>query len=152
MIEHPERQIADFIGAGADVITVHAETTPHLNYVLSEIRAGGAAAGLAVCPSTPVAVYLELAETIDLALCMSVNPGWGGQRFIESSIGKLGRLAPLLGADVALEVDGGIAPGTAERCRAAGAGVFVAGSAVLGTKDPAAAYVALAEAVGDPRR
>jgi ribulose-phosphate 3-epimerase len=152
MITEPERQIDEFVRAGADVITVHAEATPHLNYVLAEIRAAGLAAGLAVCPSTPLGVYTELAAAIDLALCMSVNPGWGGQPFIEASIGKLERLAALLGADVALEVDGGIALGTAERCRAAGAGVFVAGSAVLGTKDPAAAYVALAEAVGDPRR
>jgi ribulose-phosphate 3-epimerase len=152
MIEHPERQIADFASAGADMITVHAEATPHLQYVLAEIRDAGLAAGLAVCPSTPLAVYSELADAIDNALCMCVNPGWGGQHFIEASIGKLERLAPLLGADVALEVDGGIATGTAKRCREAGAGLFVAGSAVFGAKDPAAAYVEIAEAVGDPRR
>jgi ribulose-phosphate 3-epimerase len=152
MIEHPERQIADFASAGADMITVHAEATPHLQYVLAEIRAAGLAAGLAVCPSTPLAVYGELADAIDNALCMCVNPGWGGQHFIEASIGKLERLVPLLGADVALEVDGGIATGTATRCREAGAGLFVAGSAVFGANDPAAAYVEIAEAVGDPRR
>jgi ribulose-phosphate 3-epimerase len=152
MIERPERQIATFASAGADIITVHAEATPHLNYVLAEIRAAGVAAGLAVCPSTPLEVYGELAGAIDLALCMSVNPGWGGQQFIDTSVGKIERLAALLGPEVALEVDGGIAVGTGERCKAAGAGVFVAGSAVLGAKDPAAAYVALADAVGDPRR
>ncbi|MGA2470192.1 MAG: ribulose-phosphate 3-epimerase [Solirubrobacteraceae bacterium] len=152
MIERPERQIADFAKAGADIITVHAEATPHLDYVLAEIRGAGVAAGLAVCPSTPLAVFAELTAAIDLALCMSVNPGWGGQRFIEASIGKLERLALALADGVALEVDGGIASGTAERCRAAGAGVFVAGSAIFAGKDPAGAYVALAEAVGDPRR
>jgi ribulose-phosphate 3-epimerase len=152
MIERPEHQIAEFARAGADLITIHAEATPHLDYVLAEIRAAGVAASLAVCPSTPVAVYVEVAHLLDMALCMTVNPGWGGQEFIDASIGKLARLAPLLGEDVALEVDGGVALGTAERCKAAGAGVFVAGTAVLGSKDPAAAYVALAEAVGDPRR
>jgi ribulose-phosphate 3-epimerase len=152
MIEYPERQVAEFARAGAGNITIHAEATPHLDYVLSEIRAAGVAASLAVCPSTPLAVYAEVADAIDMALCMTVNPGWGGQEFIAASIGKLERLAPMLADGVALEVDGGVALGTAERCAAAGAGVFVAGTAVLGSKDPAAAYVALAEAVGDPRR
>jgi ribulose-phosphate 3-epimerase len=152
MIERPEHQVADFARAGADVITIHAESTPHLDYALAEIRDAGAAAGLAVCPSTPVAVYEEVAAAIDLALCMTVNPGWGGQEFIEASIGKLARLRPLLAEGVALSVDGGIVPDTAKRCKAVGAGVFVAGTAVLGTKDPAAAYAGLAEAVGDPRR
>jgi ribulose-phosphate 3-epimerase len=152
MIEHPERQVAEFARAGADVITVHAESTPHLDYVLAEIRDAGVAAGLAVCPSTPTAVYVEVGAAIDLALCMTVNPGWGGQQFIDGSIAKLNRLAPLLRGDVVLEVDGGIAVGTAERCRDAGARAFVAGSAVFGTSDPAAAYAALADAVGDPRR
>jgi ribulose-phosphate 3-epimerase len=152
MIEHPERQIDEFARAGADLITLHAEATPHLDYVLSQIRAAGLAAGLAVCPSTPLEVYAEVADSLDLALCMTVNPGWGGQAFIEASIGRLERLSALLGEGVALEVDGGIEADTGRRCRAAGAGVFVAGSAVFGSPDPAAAYVALAEAVGDPRR
>ena len=152
MIEHPERQIDEFARAGADLITLHAEATPHLDYVLSQIRAAGLAAGLAVCPSTPLEVYAEVADSLDLALCMTVNPGWGGQAFIEASIGRLERLSALMGEGVALEVDGGIEADTGRRCRAAGAGVFVAGSAVFGSPDPAAAYVALAEAVGDPRR
>jgi ribulose-phosphate 3-epimerase len=83
---------------------------------------------------------------------MTVNPGWGGQVFIESSIARIARLSALLGDGVAIEVDGGIEVDTAARCLQAGAGVFVAGSAVFGSPDPAAAYVALAEAVGDPRR
>jgi ribulose-phosphate 3-epimerase len=152
MIERPERQITEFARAGADLITIHAEATPHLDYALSQIREAGLAAGLAVCPSTPLEVYGELAEKVDLALCMTVNPGWGGQSFIEASIGRLERARALLRDGVALEVDGGIEVDTGSRCRAAGAGVFVAGTAVFGSSDPAGAYVALAEAVGDPRR
>jgi ribulose-phosphate 3-epimerase len=152
MIERPERQVEEFARAGADLVTVHAEATPHLNYVLAQIRAAGMAAGLAVCPSTPLEVYGELTGALDLALCMTVNPGWGGQAFIESSIGRIARLRAILGDGVAIEVDGGIEVDTAPRCLQAGAGVFVAGSAVFGSPDPAAAYVALSEAVGDPRR
>ena len=152
MIERPERQISEFVRAGADLITLHAEATPHVHYALSQIREAGLAAGLAVCPSTPLEVYAQVADSLDLALCMTVNPGWGGQRFIEASIGRLDRASALLRDGVALEVDGGIDVGTGARCRAAGASAFVAGNAVFGSSDPAAAYVALAEAVGDPRR
>jgi ribulose-phosphate 3-epimerase len=152
MIERPERQLAEFVAAGADVITIHAEATPHLDYALSHIRESGVAAGLAVCPSTPLAVYSGLAGRVDLALCMTVNPGWGGQAFIESSIPRLRELASVLAAGAELEVDGGIETDTGARCRDAGATRFVAGTAVFGAADPAAAYVALAEAVGDPRR
>jgi len=152
MIERPERQIAEFVRAGAGGITVHAESTPHIDYALSQIREAGLRAGLAVCPSTPLEIYREVADKVDLALCMTVNPGWGGQVFIEASIERLRRLVPLLGRGAAVEVDGGIEADTGARCEAAGANVFVAGTAVFGAADPAAAYVALAEAVGDPRR
>ena len=152
MIERPELQIADFATAGADLITIHSEATPHLDYALSHIRHAGCASGLAVCPSTPLEVFREVASKLDLALCMTVNPGWGGQSFIESSPGRIERLASMLGDGATIEVDGGVEPGTAARCRAAGASRYVAGTAVFGAKDPAAAYVALAEAVGDPRR
>jgi ribulose-phosphate 3-epimerase len=152
MIEHPERQIAEFARAGADGITIHAEATPHLDYALGHIREAGLRAGLAVCPSTPLEVYRDLAEKVDVALCMTVNPGWGGQVFIEASIERLRRLAPLLRKEASIEVDGGIESDTGPRCEAAGANVFVAGTSVFGASDPAAAYVALAEAVGDPRR
>jgi len=152
MIERPERQIADFARAGADLITIHAEATPHLDYALSHIREAGCAAGLAVNPSTPLDVYRDLADRVDLALCMTVNPGWGGQAFIERSLHRLERLAPLLADGSEVEVDGGIELDTARRTRHAGATRFVAGTAVFGAPDPAAAYVALAEAVGDPRR
>ena len=93
MIEHPERQLAEFAAAGADVIVIHAESTPHIDYALSHIRAMGLSAGLAVNPSTPLALYAEVAEKVDLALCMTVNPGWGGQQFIERSIDRLAPLA-----------------------------------------------------------
>jgi ribulose-phosphate 3-epimerase len=152
MVERPERQLADFAAAGADVITIHAEATPHLDYALAHIRSMGLAAGLAVNPSTPLAVYAEVAEKVDLALCMTVNPGWGGQRFIEASIDRLRRLAPLLAPDAVIEVDGGVELDTGPRCREAGATRFVAGTAVFGASDPGAAYAALADAVGDPRR
>jgi ribulose-phosphate 3-epimerase len=152
MIERPERQIAEFVKAGAGSITIHAEATPHLDYVLCEIRGAGLGASLAVCPSTPLAVYGEVRDYIDMALCMTVNPGWGGQEFIDASPGKIARLRDMLADGVALEVDGGITLQTASRCAQAGATTFVAGTAVLGSADPAAAYVALAQAVGDPRR
>jgi ribulose-phosphate 3-epimerase len=152
MIERPERALTDFARAGADVVIVHAEATPHLDYALSQIRDAGLAAGLAVCPSTPLEVYRELAGKVDVALCMTVNPGWGGQAFIEASIGRLGRLRAIVGSAAEVEVDGGIELTTGARCRSAGATRFVAGTAVFGAADPAAAYVALAETVGDPRR
>jgi ribulose-phosphate 3-epimerase len=152
MIERPETQIAEFVRAGAGGITIHAEATPHIDYALSQIRDAGLRAGLAVCPSTPLEVFREVAEKVDLALCMTVNPGWGGQAFIEASIERLQRLVGLLDRGTAVEVDGGIETDTGARCEAAGASVFVAGTAVFGAADPAGAYVALAEAVGDPRR
>jgi ribulose-phosphate 3-epimerase len=152
MIEQPERQIADFAAAGADLITIHAEATPHLNYALAHVREVGALAGLAVCPSTPIACYRDLGELVDLALCMTVNPGWGGQVFIERSIERLRRMGEVVAAETPIEVDGGIDVDTGGRCEAAGASRFVAGSAVFRSSDPAAAYLALAEAVGDPRR
>jgi ribulose-phosphate 3-epimerase len=152
MIERPELQIAEFVRAGAGGITIHAESTPHVDYALAQIRDAGLRAGLAVCPSTPLEIFGEVAEKVDLALCMTVNPGWGGQTFIDSSIERLKRLVPLLRRGTAVEVDGGIETDTGARCEAAGANVFVAGTAVFGAADPAGAYVALAEAVGDPRR
>jgi ribulose-phosphate 3-epimerase len=152
MIERPERQVQEFARAGADLITIHAESTPHIHYTLSQIRDAGLAAGLALCPATPLEIFAEVAGMLDLALCMTVNPGWGGQTFIEASIGRIERARALVGEAVAIEVDGGIEVDTGVRCRAAGAGVFVAGSAVFGSPDPGAAYAALADAVGDPRR
>jgi len=148
MIDHPERQVADFARAGADVITVHEEATPHLHRVLESIREHGALAGVAINPATPAEALAEVAAHADLALCMTVNPGWGGQSFVPGSPAKVGRLRGLLGDRAALEVDGGIDVDTAPACAEAGADLFVAGSAVFGAKDPAAAYRALCQAVG----
>ncbi len=148
MIERPERQVSDFVDAGADSITFHAEATPHAAYTADLIRESGARVGVAINPGTPVAAIAELADTLDLALCMTVNPGWGGQAFIERSPEKIVRLRALIGERVALEVDGGIDPGTAPACRAAGANVFVAGSAIFRADDPGEAYRAITRAVG----
>ena len=140
MIERPERQIEAFAKAGADVITVHQEATPHLHYALKAVRDAGCLAGLAICPGTSAGLIHEVAHDIDVLLCMTVNPGWGGQSFIEHSIQKLERLKRLLPPEVVIEVDGGIDAETAPRCAAAGASLFVAGSAVFGAPDPGAAY------------
>jgi ribulose-phosphate 3-epimerase len=148
MIERPERQIPEFLKAGAHSITFHAEATPHVAYAASLVREGGATVGVAINPATPVGVVAEVSHAIDLALCMSVNPGWGGQAFIEHSLEKIERLRHIVGDDVAIEVDGGVDPGTAPRCRAAGANLFVAGSAIFGAPDPASAYRAIVEAAG----
>jgi ribulose-phosphate 3-epimerase len=147
MIERPERHVSDFVAAGADSVTFHAEATPHLAYAASLIRERGAGVGLAINPGTPVGALAELAGAIDLALCMTVNPGWGGQPFIERSLEKLPRVRAIVGHDVAVEVDGGIDPHTAPPCRSAGASVFVAGTAIFASPDPGEAYRAIAAAV-----
>lgn len=145
MIEHPERQVPDLAKAGADSITVHVEATPHLHYALAAIREAGCTAGAALCPATPPGVLAEVAhETLDLALCMSVNPGWGAQQFIPGSLDKLARMRAALPDQVALEVDGGVHEETAGPCARAGANLLVAGSAVFAAEDPGAAYAALA--------
>jgi ribulose-phosphate 3-epimerase len=148
MVERPERHIADFAAAGADHITVHAEATPHLQYALQAIHDAGCTAGLALCPGTPVVAASELLADIDLLLCMTVNPGWGGQSFLPASLGKLERLRGLLGPGPAIEVDGGIDVTTAGPCASAGATAFVAGTALFGAPDPAAAFREIAAAAG----
>jgi ribulose-phosphate 3-epimerase len=147
MIEQPERQIEEFAKAGADNITFHAEATPHVNRTLSAIRELGCLAGLAINPGTPVSAVSESVNDADVFLCMTVNPGWGGQPFIADSPDKVGRLSEVVGAGT-IEVDGGIDTGTAGGVAAAGASLFVAGSAVFGADDPATAYVSIAEAAG----
>jgi ribulose-phosphate 3-epimerase len=146
MIERPERQIADFAKAGADNITIHAEATPHLHYAVQAIHEAGCTAGLALCPATPVLVVSDLVTDVDVLLVMTVNPGWGGQAFLPNSIPKLERARALLGPAPAIEVDGGIDVDTAGPCAAAGATAFVAGTAVFGAPDPAAAYQEIAAA------
>jgi ribulose-phosphate 3-epimerase len=147
MIERPEAQIEEFARAGADCVTFHAEATPHTNRTLHAIRELGCLAGLALNPGTPAVAAMELAGYADVVLCMTVNPGWGGQPFIPGSPDKVARLRDVVG-EAAIEVDGGIDPGTAGGVAEAGASLFVAGSAVFGAKDPGAAYRAIAEAAG----
>ena len=149
MVQRPERLVGDIASAGADSITVHAEATPHLHYALDEIRKAGCTAGAAITPSTPVEVLQDVSrETLDLALCMSVNPGWGGQSFIPHSLAKLERMRHALPPEVGLEVDGGVHDQTAGAVVQAGANLLVTGSAVFGSDDPAAAYLRIVEAAG----
>jgi ribulose-phosphate 3-epimerase len=148
MVERPERRIDDFAAAGADTLIVHWEATPHVHYALQAVRNAGLHAGLALNPATPAEVVKGLTADFDHVLCMTVNPGWGGQPYIESSTAKVARLRELLGPDVPIEVDGGIGAGTAATTREAGATLFVAGSSIFGTDDPAAAYGEIAAAAG----
>ena len=141
MIERPENQVEAFAKAGADSITVHVEATPHLHYALQAIKEAGCLSGVAINPGTPAEAIS--AVQADMVLCMTVNPGWGGQAFLDSSIAKLRRIRELIGDTPAVQVDGGIGKDTAARCAAAGATVFVAGTAVFGTQDPAAAVKAI---------
>jgi ribulose-phosphate 3-epimerase len=146
MIERPERQVAEFAKAGAGTITIHAEATPHIDFTLGHIRDAGCRPSLAVNPSTPLAVYAEV--EVDQALCMTVNPGWGGQEFIPRSLDRIRRLRRLVGEDVDIQVDGGIDAGTVGLCADAGATVFVAGTAVFGSTEPGRAFAELATKIG----
>ena len=140
MIERPEHQVAEFGKAGADSITVHPEATPHLNYALGAVHEAGCAAGAAINPGTPPIAVSQVTDELDLVLCMSVNPGWGGQPFIPTSLAKLAELREALPEGVALEVDGGVSLKTAADCVKAGANLLVAGSAIFGAEDPAEMY------------
>lgn len=138
MIEHPERYIDDFIRAGADLLTVHIETCPHLHRVIQQIHAGGIKAGVTLNPSTSLYTLEEILPDVDLILIMSVNPGFGGQSYIPSSTTKIARLRQMLAeralTHIEIEVDGGIAPNTAGEVVKAGATILVAGSAVFNSK------------------
>jgi ribulose-phosphate 3-epimerase len=147
MIERPEDQIEEFARAGADCISFHFEATAHANRTLNAVRELGCLAGLALNPGTPALAASELAGDLDVLLCMTVNPGWGGQPFIDSSPDKVRRLVDLV-RGAAIEVDGGIDQETAPLVADAGAGLFVAGSAVFKADDPAAAYSEIASAAG----
>ena len=148
MVERPERHVAAFAEAGADGITVHAEATPHVHYALKAIREAGCEAGLALNPATPVEAVAEVASDLDLVLCMTINPGWSGQPALPFTVGKVRRLREVVGAEVTVEVDGGIDARTAPDYAAAGATLFVAASAIYGKPDPAAAYAEIAAAAG----
>ena len=148
MVERPERQIEQFAAAGADSITIQAEATPNMHFALRQIREADCLAGLAINPGTPVEAVAEVADLLDLVLCMTVNPGWGGQAFIQTSPDKVSRLRDVVGPDLPIQVDGGISALTAPLVRNAGATLFVAGSAIFGAPDLAQAYRAIAEAAG----
>src|ERR1044072_2648378 len=126
MIERPERAVEEFAKAGANGITIHVEATPHIDYTLNKIRELGCKAGLTVCPGTP-ADHFEL-NAVDLALIMTVNPGWGGQPFLHTQLNKFRRVREPVGPDVAIEVDGGVNPQTGADCAEAGAAGVVAGA------------------------
>lgn len=149
MIAAPERYVADFIAAGADIVTVHAEACVHLHRVLDQIKEKGAACGVALNPATPLGLVEEVLPLVDLVLLMTVNPGFGGQRFLRFVVPKIKAAAVVLHdrkSQAALEVDGGIDTATAPVVAAAGATVLVAGTAVFGVPDRAAAVRALREA------
>jgi ribulose-phosphate 3-epimerase len=149
MIERPERHVSEFARAGADNVTIHVEATPHVHYALAALREAGCLAGAAICPATPCGALREVwANSLDLALCMSVDPGWSAQDLIPGSYEKLARMRELLPASVALGVDGGVGPQTAGRCARAGANVLVAGSHVFGATNPGEAYRAIVDAAG----
>jgi len=132
MIEQPELSITDYRDAGADSITVHAEACKHLNRVIHQIKETGARAGVSLNPATPVSALEEVLDIVDLILVMSVNPGFGGQTFIDGSLDKLAHIKQMVGSrPIFIEVDGGISPKNAARVRQAGAQVLVAGSAVF---------------------
>lgn len=135
MIEKPERYLEAFVDAGAHVLTVHQETCPHLHRTVAQIRELGARPGVAINPATPVETLVDILPFVDLVLIMTVNPGFGGQRFIPECVPKIESLTRRLEAagrgDVEIEVDGGIDPQTAPAVVAAGASVLVAGSAVF---------------------
>ncbi len=138
MIEEPERYIDAFVRAGANTVGVQVEACPHLHRTLAQIREAGARACAVLNPSTPATALEPVLGDLDQILVMTVNPGFGGQKFIESMLGKIRSFREWIDAEdlpVTLEVDGGIAPGTAGRAAAAGARAFVAGSAVFGAPD-----------------
>ncbi|MGN7357613.1 ribulose-phosphate 3-epimerase [Paenibacillus sp. SAF-054] len=153
MIEQPERYIADFAKAGADLITVHAEACTHLHRVIHMIKEHGVKAGVAINPATPAAAIREVLEDVDLVLVMTVNPGFGGQAFIPRTIHKIREIRQWLNEaslfDVHIEVDGGITSETAPLVAKAGADVLVAGSAVFGQKDREAAMTAIRSSVAN---
>jgi ribulose-phosphate 3-epimerase len=146
MVVEPERYFDDFVAAGATGLTIHAEVSPHLHRQLTRIRELGAQAGVALNPSTPLVAVEEVLEHLDLLLVMTVNPGFGGQQFIRSSVEKIARARRLLddaGSGARLEVDGGINRETITECWRAGADTFVAGNAVFSASDPGAEIAAL---------
>ena len=148
MVVEPERYFESFAKAGASVLTIHVETAPHLDRQISRIKELGCLAGAVMNPATSLDTVREIAPALDLLLIMSVNPGFGGQKFIEASLDKIRRARQLLTESrsaAVLEVDGGVTRETIAACWRAGADTFVAGNAVFAAKDPAAEIRALRE-------
>jgi ribulose-phosphate 3-epimerase len=146
MVVEPERYFDDFAKAGASILTIHVEAAPHLDRQLARIRELGCRVGATLNPATPLASLEEVVRELDLLLIMSVNPGFGGQRFLEYTVDKIARARRMLddaGSRALLEVDGGISRDTILRCRRAGADTFVAGNAIFGAADPRAEIGAL---------
>ena len=152
MVEHPERYIAPFRDAGANILTIHCEATRHLQRHLTAIREAGMRAGVAINPATPLAMVEEVIGDVDLVLVMTVNPGFGGQQFWKPGVKKVRHARQMLdaaGSDAMLEVDGGVSRSTIGALAAAGADTFVAGNAVFTAKDPGAEVGALRRAAED---
>lgn len=148
MIEQPELYVADFANAGADIINVHVEATPHIHRVLQLIKSLGVKAGVTINPGTPVSAIAHVLSMADLVLVMTVNPGFGGQKFIPEMMEKVAELATLRdekGYDYEIEVDGGVTAETIGACKEAGADVFVAGSYIYDAEEPGARIQALKE-------
>jgi ribulose-phosphate 3-epimerase len=144
MIDRPEQTVADYAKAGADSISVHVEATPHIHYALRAVRELGCQAGLVLNPGTPASAIEGLEGAYDLLLCMTVNPGWGGQPYIEASNAKIAALRERMPDGIPLEVDGGVDAESVGPAAEAGATLFVAGSSLFGKPDPGAAYAELA--------
>lgn len=154
MIEEPERYVDDFAKAGADIIVVHAEACRHLHRVVQQIKATGKRAGVSLNPATPLNVLEYVLEELDLVLLMTVNPGFGGQSFIEACIPKIQALRGMLdsrGCEAELEIDGGVKPSNIARIAHAGADVLVAGSAVFNSTDYTATISEMKRLMQEPR-
>jgi ribulose-phosphate 3-epimerase len=152
MVKPADRLIGDFLDAGADYISIHPQSTEHVHRSLSLIREGGAKAGLVFNPATPLDHLSHVVDLVDLVLIMSVNPGFGGQQFINSSLDKLADAREIIagsGREIRLEIDGGINAGNIAAAARAGADTFVAGSAIFGSPDYAATIAAMRRALGD---
>ncbi|MGX7394857.1 ribulose-phosphate 3-epimerase [Carnobacterium mobile] len=150
MIEDPEKYIEAFAKAGADIITVHVESTHHIHRAIQLIKTQGVKAGVVINPGTPVEAIMPVLDEVDMVLVMTVNPGFGGQSFIKGAVNKITQLTELKkdkGYHYEIEVDGGIIPETAKLCKAAGASVFVAGSYIYGADQPSEQIKALKEAL-----
>lgn len=152
MIEKPERYVEDFVKAGADYLTVHVEACTHIHRVLQQIRATGAKAGVSLNPGTPLSSIEEVLGDVDLILIMSVNPGFGGQSFIESALDKIKRLRKMLsdrGLDhVEIEIDGGVKLDNIATVAAAGVDIFVSGSGIYKAADPKKMIAEMKEIIG----